>query len=300
MTARYFITHGSFSSVTGIVVSGEAPVVEGQDAAGNRTAETAREVPADEVPVMTRVAMAIAAAAAPQAPEPPPPQEVPVSIGYDEPLGKGRVAITTEGTMSVRFDIAVDRGTDEGTAYTALDSVSREWGNPSPAEARWLRTYEQALAAWCWYYATTEAYDRTVCTGEMRRRHDFVGDDWEAVPRTPAERRLIDDYARARGPELRRLFATIDGLDEATKHRAKEAAGFMTFEAQRKLAEAHGHTLQPQPAPSPVRDTVSVGGEWRAVGVVSQAEQDDLERAHDGGDIRAEARLDLIRNGRPW
>jgi hypothetical protein len=46
-------------------------------------------------------------------------------------------------------------------------------------------------------------------------------------------------------------------------------------------------------------DTVLVDGTWRAIGVVSQAELEELERAHDGGDIRAESRLELLRKGRP-
>jgi len=56
----------------------------------------------------------------------------------------------------------------------------------------------------------------------------------------------------------------------------------------------------PRPtAPVTTLDMVLFRGEWRAVGVVSREEEEELERAHDAGDIRAEATLALLRFGRP-
>jgi hypothetical protein len=37
---------------------------------------------------------------------------------------------------------------------------------------------------------------------------------------------------------------------------------------------------------------------WRAIGVVSAEELEQLERMHDAGDLRAEDRLRLLREGR--
>ena len=51
-------------------------------------------------------------------------------------------------------------------------------------------------------------------------------------------------------------------------------------------------------APLPVLDMVLVGEEWRAVGIVSAEQLEELERMHDAGDLRAEARLKLLREGR--
>ncbi len=47
-----------------------------------------------------------------------------------------------------------------------------------------------------------------------------------------------------------------------------------------------------------VIEMVLVAGEYRAVGVVDQAELEQLELQHDAGDIRAEDKLRLIRTGR--
>lgn len=46
-------------------------------------------------------------------------------------------------------------------------------------------------------------------------------------------------------------------------------------------------------------EMVLVGGEWRAVGCVSAEELEEMERAHDAGDARMDARLQLLRKGRP-
>lgn len=40
-------------------------------------------------------------------------------------------------------------------------------------------------------------------------------------------------------------------------------------------------------------------GSYRMPGVVSAEELEELERMHDAGDIRAEARLKMLRDGRP-
>jgi hypothetical protein len=46
-------------------------------------------------------------------------------------------------------------------------------------------------------------------------------------------------------------------------------------------------------------EMVLVGGEWRAVGIVTPEEMEELARTHDAGDARAEARLELLLHGRP-
>lgn len=52
-------------------------------------------------------------------------------------------------------------------------------------------------------------------------------------------------------------------------------------------------------APASPVDMVLVGGEYRPVGVISSEEMQELERAHEDGDIRAEVTLRLLREGRP-
>ena len=52
------------------------------------------------------------------------------------------------------------------------------------------------------------------------------------------------------------------------------------------LSDVPAHTLV---------DTIRVRGEWRVIGAVSSAELEELERAYDAGDIRAEHTLDLLR-----
>lgn len=47
-----------------------------------------------------------------------------------------------------------------------------------------------------------------------------------------------------------------------------------------------------------VIEMVLVEGEYRAAGVVDQAELEELDRQHEGGDIRAEDKLRIIRTGR--
>ena len=58
--------------------------------------------------------------------------------------------------------------------------------------------------------------------------------------------------------------------------------------------------MNPHRTPPPLAlDTVLVGGEFRVVGAVWTDELEQFERAHDAGDIRMEARLQLLREGRP-
>lgn len=47
-----------------------------------------------------------------------------------------------------------------------------------------------------------------------------------------------------------------------------------------------------------VVDLVLVRGEYRARGVLAAGELEELERAHDAGDLRAETTLELITRGR--
>ncbi len=45
-------------------------------------------------------------------------------------------------------------------------------------------------------------------------------------------------------------------------------------------------------------EAVYVCGTWRVIGAVSAEEREELERAHDAGDIRAEDRLRILFHGR--
>jgi hypothetical protein len=66
----------------------------------------------------------------------------------------------------------------------------------SPAEfkaeymARWYEPpgYQKAVALWCWYYVTTEAFDRTVCSGARL-------ENGRAVPVDRWETSTIEHYA---------------------------------------------------------------------------------------------------------
>jgi len=82
---------------------------------------------------------------------------------------------------------------------------------------------------------------------------------------------------------------------------AAEACVVAGHDEHRAHLEAHYHALgvvPPWKREPEILEMVLVKGEYRPLGVISTEELQELERAHEDGDIRAEDTLRLIQEGR--
>lgn len=93
-------------------------------------------------------------------------------------------------------------------------------------------SFAQAVSLWCWYFVTTEDFDRTVCT--MR-----TGET--AIPVTPWERALTNRFAILQMKILRRT-AERQRLSSTELERARDVARALTYEQAKEWLSHHGGT----------------------------------------------------------
>lgn len=91
--------------------------------------------------------------------------------------------------------------------------------------------YRQAVSLWCWYYVTTEDFDRSICT----QRRDGV-----AYPVTVYERSLCTRFAALQMKTLRRA-AESNGIDRVTLETARDVARELSYEKQEGWLALHGN-----------------------------------------------------------
>lgn len=103
------------------------------------------------------------------------------------------------------------------------------FAEPSPEERR-------AIEVWCWYYVSTELYDRRVCSGPMG--HDGI------MPANNSERWVCERHALARYADVQHALADVD---RAVAYRAKEVACALRFEVQEAVARSARLILSPWP-----------------------------------------------------
>lgn len=102
-----------------------------------------------------------------------------------------------------------------------MTSFYREYLLEAPDDVAVRR---RAISLWCWYYVTTEEFDRSVCAA----RRDGV-----AIPVSAFERMLCTRYAYLQMKELTRAAKSF-GLSATIMDEAKETACNMKHEQQER------------------------------------------------------------------